>query len=1012
MENGKRKNFSLLLTECLIVVIIVLAVLLPQLIGTVTISGAGGDWRRYDDLQGKTIGVTDDAVLSELKDDWWKDSEIYHAQDIFELAGLVSDGELDALVIPAEEMQSVLDRFPQLTRMLDTGTNVFVPGEKESDAAVMINSANYAYRTSSRSLDTLAKPGTRIAGLTGSELTAFPAMIYPDSEIISLNNFTDMFAALESGRADAAVAYLTQLDGLHESYEDLAYICTPLARVEYGFGTQTSEKGKKLKQELDSYLAELEQSGEAARIAKKWGEMTDSQDASLHFTFTGEKGSLRVATPGGWFPMTYFSGNELTGRFIEVVDGFCAKEGYTPVYECVDYPTAIAGINAGTYDIVADSIFITPERLERMNITTPVIASDMYIVVKEAPESVTVPKSQIFVKRLTDGFRVNFMRENRWKMMLSGLKTTLLLALASCIAGTILGAVICWMRMSRSLAATAFARLYVRLMQGIPILVLLMVLYYIVFNNEAMSAFIICVIGFSLDFAAYCSEIFRSGIEAVPAGQARAAKALGFTPVHGFTKVVLPQALRHILPVYSGQLISMVKMTSVAGYISVMELTKVSDIIRSRTYDAFFPLITTAVIYFLLSYLLIALLKAAGSRLNSAAGSRVLKGVNKDINREAVSAYGKTQRTGNRPAPGEELLEVRGLKKSFGNVTPLKEVDCSVRSGDVISIIGPSGTGKSTFLNLLNHLEEPDGGSIVFHGENTLDKGYDLCRYRRRVGMVFQSFNLFSHLTIAENIMLAQTELLKRSRQEAWERSMELLNMVGLSGKADNYPSELSGGQQQRVAIARAIAMDPEIVLFDEPTSALDPTMVGEVLAVIRSLAKEGMTMLVVTHEMKFARDVSNRVFYMDEGIVYEEGDPGQIFTAPRREKTRQFIGHLKVFNYHLTGSDEDILGLMSAVDDFCRRHMIGQKLWHKLLTVAEELCVNVGSDRTDDVDISFEYAPDEGCIQYSVSYAGPLSDPTRDKDSIPVKLLKNVSEDLRYEALEGRNRVEGSIRE
>ena len=207
MENGKRKNFSLLLTECLIVVIIVLAVLLPQLIGTVTISGAGGDWRRYDDLQGKTIGVTDDAVLSELKDDWWKDSEIYHAQDIFELAGLVSDGELDALVIRAEEMQSVLDRFPQLTRMLDTGTNVFVPGEKESDAAVMINSANYAYRTSSRSLDTLAKPGTRIAGLTGSELTAFPAMIYPDSEIISLNNFTDMFAALESGRADAAVAH-------------------------------------------------------------------------------------------------------------------------------------------------------------------------------------------------------------------------------------------------------------------------------------------------------------------------------------------------------------------------------------------------------------------------------------------------------------------------------------------------------------------------------------------------------------------------------------------------------------------------------------------------------------------------------------------------------------------------------------------------------------------------------------------------------------------------------------
>ncbi len=1024
MKTRQQKKHSLLLAEILIIVLVVLAVLLPQLTGSVMIARAGGEWKRYDDLRGEILGVTDDAILSEFQEDWWKESEIYHAPDNDELVRLVLDNKIDALAVRDDEKQQILDQYPQLTQMLDFTGDTAAPGVKRSEAVVLINSANYAYRTSNRSLDTLKVPGTRIAGITGSELVEFPARLYPDSEIINLNGFADMFVALENGKADAVIAYLTQIESLQESYDDLAYICTPMARVEYGFGTQTTPAGKKLKQELDDYLAEIGQNGEADRIARKWNEMTDGKDASLHYTYTGEKGTLRVATPGGWFPMSYFAGKELTGRFVELVDSFCASRGYTPVYECVDYTTAIAGINAGTYDIIADSIFITPERLERMSITSPVIASDMYVIVKEESETVSVPKAEMFVKRLEDGFTINFLRENRWEMMLSGLATTLLMALASCIAGTILGAVICGMRMSRSVAANAFARLYVRLMQGIPILVLLMVLYYIVFNNEVMSALIICVIGFSLDFAAYCAEIFRSGIEAVPPGQARAAKALGFTPAHGFVKVVLPQALRHILPVYSGQLVSMVKMTSVAGYISVLELTKVSDIIRSRTYDAFFPLVTSALIYFLLSYLLIGLLKLAENKLNSRVGSRkpkgistdivkaVSEGVNKDAGKETAAHSGKESGSGSENEPGEAILRVRSLAKSFGDAAPLKDVNCDIRTGDVISIIGPSGTGKSTFLNLLNHLEDADSGSIVFRGEDTLAKGYDLCRYRRHVGMVFQSFNLFSHLTIVENIMLAQTELLKRSRSEAYERSMKLLNTVGLAGKADNYPSELSGGQQQRVAIARAIAMDPEIMLFDEPTSALDPTMVGEVLAVIKSLAREGMTMLVVTHEMKFARDVSNRVFYMDEGIIYEEGEPEQIFTAPAKEKTRQFINHLKVFQYHLTGGDSDILALMTAVDEFCRRHMIGQRLSNRMLTVAEELCVQVGLSQQAEVDISCEYSPDEGGIRYAVTYGGQLRDPMQDKDSLPVRLLKNASGDSHYQIFEGKNRIEGSIYE
>ena len=225
------------------------------------------------------------------------------------------------------------------------------------------------------------------------------------------------------------------------------------------------------------------------------------------------------------------------------------------------------------------------------------------------------------------------------------------------------------------------------------------------------------------------------------------------------------------------------------------------------------------------------------------------------------------------------MIKVEHLQKAYpGGVMPLKDVNCEIREGDIVCIIGPSGTGKSTFLNLINRLEMPTGGRIWFEGEDTTAKDYDDVMLRRKIGMVFQSFFLFSHLTIVENLMMGPVRLLKKSRQEAYDNAMRLLTSVGLGDKALSYPSELSGGQQQRAAIMRAVAMEPKVLLFDEPTSALDPTMVSEVLAVIRNLARQGMTMLVVTHEMKFAREVSTRVFYMDEGIIYEEGTPEQIF--------------------------------------------------------------------------------------------------------------------------------------
>ena len=242
-----------------------------------------------------------------------------------------------------------------------------------------------------------------------------------------------------------------------------------------------------------------------------------------------------------------------------------------------------------------------------------------------------------------------------------------------------------------------------------------------------------------------------------------------------------------------------------------------------------------------------------------------------------------------------EKIAVQNLVKKYGNNTVLNDISVSIQEGDVVCIIGPSGSGKSTFLRCLNKLEEPTSGDIVIDGAHLMDKNTDINLVRQHIGMVFQHFNLFPHLTVLENIILAPMDLKKVSRDEAEKNAIRLLDMVGLADKKDMKPDNLSGGQKQRVAIARALAMNPDIMLFDEPTSALDPEMVGDVLNVMKDLAKQGMTMVIVTHEMGFAKEVANRVLFTDGGKILEDGTPQQIFENPQNERTKDFLN--KVLN-------------------------------------------------------------------------------------------------------------------
>ena len=239
------------------------------------------------------------------------------------------------------------------------------------------------------------------------------------------------------------------------------------------------------------------------------------------------------------------------------------------------------------------------------------------------------------------------------------------------------------------------------------------------------------------------------------------------------------------------------------------------------------------------------------------------------------------------------MIKVKHLSKKFGNLEVLKDINLDINEGEVVCIIGPSGSGKSTFLRCINQLERPTGGTVQYEGKNLLDKNCDIRKFSEDVGMVFQKFNLFPLKTVAQNVMMAPILTKHMNKEEAHAKALELLDKVGLKDKADVYPSTLSGGQQQRVAIARALAMEPKALLFDEPTSALDPELVGDVLDVMKSLAKEGMTMIVVTHEMGFARDVADRVIFMADGYVVEEGRPDAIFTAPRERRTQTFLSRV-----------------------------------------------------------------------------------------------------------------------
>lgn len=342
----------------------------------------------------------------------------------------------------------------------------------------------------------------------------------------------------------------------------------------------------------------------------------------------------------------------------------------------------------------------------------------------------------------------------------------------------------------------------------------------------------------------------------------------------------------------------------------------------------------------------------------------------------------------------EYLLEVKNLNKKFADSEPLRDINCAISQGEVISIIGPSGTGKSTFLRCINRLEKPTGGKIYFHGEEMTDSPEVIRRMRQKIGMVFQSFNLFSNMNVIENVITAPMLLKKTSKTAAIKKAIKLLDMVDLRQKAYSYPDELSGGQKQRIAIVRALAMEPEILLFDEPTSALDPRMVDDVLYVMRSLAAQNYTMLIVTHEMRFAENVSDRIFFMNDGVIYEEGTPKEIFHAPKKDATKIFINRLKTYEKIFSSADVRLMEIQGDIEYFARKQFMSRRRSMILQLIFEELVYELLINRRKEifpVEMKILYNEEKEACEFKITYGGEIYNPLDDSDDMSVKMVAGI---------------------
>ena len=464
----------------------------------------------------------------------------------------------------------------------------------------------------------------RIAVMEGTVQEDMVRASFPDAAVSVFSSVPDMPLALESGAVDGFVGDAYIVGEILRNKPDLMMLEEPVGYVEAALAFPKTESGAALRDQMDTFIEKCRKDGTLDEMADKW--FSDkASDSTVDMSILPETGPvLNFATTGIAIPFSFFKNEEVHGFDIDLAVRFCSEYGYRLKIDTMSFPSIIPGLVSGKYDFAGNGIFVTEERKESVYFSEVYRTMNIVFVTEKGGEKAAAAG---FFENLAANFEKTFIREDRWKLILKGLLTTLTISAAAAVLGTVLGFGLCLLHRAKNKVLHTFAAVYVRIMQGTPQLVLLMIMFYLIFADSDLSGKWVAVFTFSMNFAAYACEIFRTGIDSVDVGQTEAALSIGYTRRQAFFRVVLPQAVPKILPVYQGELISLVKMTSIVGYVAVQDLTKVSDIIRSRTYQAFFPLIVTAIIYFLISWALASALNAVRIRIEPDRAVRKIKGV-------------------------------------------------------------------------------------------------------------------------------------------------------------------------------------------------------------------------------------------------------------------------------------------------------------------------------------------------------------------------------------------------
>lgn len=818
--------------------------------------------------------------------------------------------------------------------------------------------------------------GKNIGVQTGSTLETIAPHILKDPVLSYFPTNPDGLMALHAGKIDAMLIDEPILRYYNALSDKPVRVIVSNDYSEYlATAFQKNAAGEKLRDEYNAFLASLEKEGGLQELKDKWiNNPSDNPEIFDYENLPNINGRLVIATEPSFAPFQFMAGNRISGYEIELIAEFCRRSGYKPVFKIVSFDGIITGLATGAYDMAAAGLAITDERKLSVNFSESIYINHAAIaVIDDAAAAGATDRGN----RLADSFYRNFIQEDRWKLFARGALVTLLIMLASIFAGTALGFGVYLLTRTGRKAAVTITNLCKRVIQAFPMVVLLMILYYVVFAHSGLSSVAVSIVGFTLTFACAMHGMLISGEMAVDPGQAEAAYSLGYGNSRAFFRFILPQSAVHFLPAYEDEVINHIKATAIVGYISVVDLTKAGDIIRGRTYDAIMPLAAISVIYALMSFVMRLIIRAAARRIDTRnrTEAEILKGLeigsSDDIRTVGTNRSGAEK--SNKP-----ILDIRHLKKQFETSVILNDVNAEIYEGNVIAVIGPSGTGKSTFIRCLNLLNEPTSGRIFLDGEEINADGYEPVKVRRKVGMVFQQFNLFNHLTVLENAIVPQVDILGRSRQEACDIAVNNLKRVGLEDRLLRYPDALSGGQKQRAAIARTLSMNPEVILLDEPTSALDPSLVGEVEFIISELAREGHTMVIVTHEMNLVRSVANRVFFMADGGIYEDGTPEQIFNHPQGEKTAQFVFNFRHIETELNHNIESYIEAVSRAANFCSILGLSRACIYRVQLVIEELGLHVILPKLPDgegIHLILETSNKDDTIKIIMKYNLPEGD-------------------------------------